>query len=149
MEYRQGLLLGQLRGRRSRLVATIEQAPTNANLQSLLVDVDATIDRIKTGRYGFCETCNNPIEWDRLRVDPLLRYCGAHSPREELVKIFRDRDLATRLGGPFVEWEFFGRGTVLDRESAPVEIPSTIEVCINNAMICNNRCSGAEHLCPD
>lgn len=26
---------------------------------------------------------------------------------------------------------------------------ATIECCINNAIICNNRCSGAEHLCPD
>ena len=92
------LIRGRLLDRRTRLAATIEQVPNNTDLQQLLVEVDAALDRLKTGRYGLCETCNEPIEKDRVQVDPLVRYCMSHFAPGEQVKVVRDRDLARDVG---------------------------------------------------
>jgi hypothetical protein len=40
-------------------------------------------------------------------------------------------------------------GTVPSQKRVKRVCATIIEFCINNAMICNNRRSGAEHLCPD
>lgn len=84
--------------RRKRLIATILLVPNGPNIQQLLQEVDAALDRLTTGGYGLCETCNEPIEKDRLKVDPLLRYCTAHFAPEEQLKFVRDWNLAHQLG---------------------------------------------------
>ena len=51
-----------------------------AHLAGLLVDVDAALERLDSGAYGLCESCHEPIEKERLEVDPLCRVCLDHLP---------------------------------------------------------------------
>lgn len=119
----QDVLRTRLLDRRERLAATIELAPNSQNFRQLLEEVDAALDRLTTGRYGICETCNEPIEQVRLRVDPLLRYCTTHVSPEEQVKVLRDQALAVRLG--VVPKEFFrlGEPELLGRDEPQFQEP--------------------------
>lgn len=38
-----------------------------------LAEVEAALERIRTGRYGICERSGQPISWERLRVLPWAR----------------------------------------------------------------------------
>jgi DnaK suppressor protein len=40
-----------------------------------LTDIDAALDRIRTGRYGTCLTCRAPIPLERLRIVPQTARC--------------------------------------------------------------------------
>ncbi len=42
-----------------------------------LLRVDEALDKIKDGRYGMCEECEEPIPIERLEVRPFTRYCVA------------------------------------------------------------------------
>jgi len=48
----------------------------NEAAETVLVDVEAALHRIDTGRYGACQLCDQPIPLPRLRVLPQARYCG-------------------------------------------------------------------------
>ncbi|MET7280778.1 TraR/DksA C4-type zinc finger protein [Kribbella sp. NPDC005582] len=51
----------------------------------VLVDVEAALHRIGTGRYGACQLCDRPIPLPRLRVLPQARYCGpCHQLKESI-----------------------------------------------------------------
>ncbi len=41
--------------------------------------IQQTLDRIRTGRYGVCETCHRPIAEARLRAEPTAAECYACS----------------------------------------------------------------------
>lgn len=43
--------------------------------QSLLVEADAALERMRSGEYGYCEETGEPIGWARLQANPLARYC--------------------------------------------------------------------------
>lgn len=47
-----------------------------------LAEIDAALERIREGRYGFCLSCGGPMGLQRLRAIPEARYClgcsGAH-----------------------------------------------------------------------
>ena len=68
-------LHSQLLDRREKLMATITHSQDNAELLQLLQEVDSALGRMAVGSYGICEVCNDPIEAERLMVDPLVRYC--------------------------------------------------------------------------
>ena len=42
---------------------------------SSLRQVEETLDRIKKGKYGFCEKCGRMINTDRLAVNPVASLC--------------------------------------------------------------------------
>ncbi len=37
--------------------------------------IDEAIKRIKKGSYGFCESCGNMIDTDRLNANPTAKFC--------------------------------------------------------------------------
>lgn len=39
-----------------------------------LAEVEAALERIRTGHYGICERTGTPISWQRLRALPWTRY---------------------------------------------------------------------------
>jgi phosphoserine phosphatase RsbU/P len=84
----------ELHMRRALLVSSIDQAPSNTTLSGLLEQVDAALTRISAGSYGTCEICNQPIEDDRLRTDPLLQSCASHLPPFEQARVRDEKRLA-------------------------------------------------------
>jgi DnaK suppressor protein len=42
-----------------------------------LAEIEAALDRIATGRYGWCEQCHRPISAALLAAQPAARYCPA------------------------------------------------------------------------
>ena len=92
-----GFLQGQLKERKQRLEAVLQATPDQANLKSLLREVDSALDRVAGGTYGLCDTCHESIERDRLLADPLIRYCLDHLTSHERVALQRDLDLASEL----------------------------------------------------
>jgi sigma-B regulation protein RsbU (phosphoserine phosphatase) len=88
----------RLRDRRHRLETAISSYPgAGADLAGLLREVDAALERIEGGSYGLCESCDDPIEEDRLRLDPLLRRCIDHLTDQEKEALQQDLDLASRM----------------------------------------------------
>lgn len=47
-------------------------------LENRLIDVTAALTKIAEGRYGICEVSGEPIEGERLEVNPAARTCIAH-----------------------------------------------------------------------
>ena len=47
----------------------------NENERMRLKEVDESLDRIKSGMYGVCEECGEPIGLKRLEVKPVAKYC--------------------------------------------------------------------------
>jgi len=84
--------------RRNWLGSTIELAPNNTDFQKLLVEVDTALQRLATGRYGFCKVCNDQIEIPELLADPLRQYCFSHLAPAEQFKVLRDKGFAQQLG---------------------------------------------------
>jgi phosphoserine phosphatase RsbU/P len=90
-------LRGQLEERKQRLKTVIGRTQADANIESLLREVDSALDRFAAGTYGLCETCHDTVERDRLLADPLLRYCLDHLTDNERAALQRDLDLASEL----------------------------------------------------
>ena len=42
-----------------------------------LVEIEAALDRLSSGRYGWCEQCGRPIAATLLFAQPQVRYCTA------------------------------------------------------------------------
>ena len=90
-------LQSQLEERKHRLETVIAQTPGDSNLEALLHEVDAALDRFAAGTYGLCESCHDTVERDRLLADPLIRFCLDHLTELERIALQRDLDLATEL----------------------------------------------------
>ena len=56
---------------RAQAMALLEQARTR------LADIDSALDRLRSGSYGRCERCGEPIASERLDVRPAARTCIA------------------------------------------------------------------------
>ncbi len=92
--YRDGLT-----DRRRRLASAIDAHGPSEDLGRLIGEVDAALERMQGGTYGICETCHDPIEEDRLAVDPLLRFCLDHLTPPEQRALEQDLQLAGRIQG--------------------------------------------------
>jgi len=46
-----------------------------------IAEVEAALQRIRTGTYGICEATGKPISPDRLRAIPWTRFCREAAPR--------------------------------------------------------------------
>jgi RNA polymerase-binding transcription factor DksA len=60
----------------------LEQLDNNSaivdQLEKQLADVKSALEKIEAGTYGICQVCNEPIEFDRLEVNPSSLTCKAH-----------------------------------------------------------------------
>jgi RNA polymerase-binding transcription factor DksA len=45
------------------------------HVDAQLSDVDRALGRLEQGTYGTCEACGRPIDEDRLRARPAVRFC--------------------------------------------------------------------------
>jgi DnaK suppressor protein len=65
-------------GRLSRMDAMQAQAMSQASgrrTEELLRSVDAAIQRVDDGEYGFCQSCDEPIAEQRLAFNPAVLHC--------------------------------------------------------------------------
>jgi len=69
------LIADQLVERRKRLQAASMFAGADFEYANLLGEVDAALAKLKTGHYGECEVCHDPVEPERLLADPLMKFC--------------------------------------------------------------------------
>ncbi|MGV8040406.1 MAG: SpoIIE family protein phosphatase [Thermoanaerobaculaceae bacterium] len=90
-------VLPQLQSRKQQLLSVPREFAGTPEIVRLLREVDAAIGRVRAGSYGLCETCHEHIEEDRLRADPLLRFCLDHLSEAEQRDLERDLDLAARV----------------------------------------------------
>lgn len=86
----------ELETRRQRLISAIEITPSE-DLAGLLAEVDAALERIRAGSFGICETCHDPVEFDRLTSDPLIRFCLDHLSAEQRRALERDVETAATI----------------------------------------------------
>ena len=89
----------QLTERRGRLERAISESEENSQFVSLLQEVDTALDQINGGSYGICEACHEPIEDDRLSVNPLIRLCLDHLTSYQQRELEEDLSLASRIQG--------------------------------------------------
>jgi len=87
----------QLLLRRQKLETAIKESKSTESLVNLLHEVDEALGKIDKDTYGLCETCNEPIEPERLVVDPFCRNCIDHLTPEEQRVLERDLDLAYQI----------------------------------------------------
>jgi hypothetical protein len=83
--------------RRGRLEQALSRPERDEHLLALLAEVDEALSRIARGTFGSCEVCREPIERERLRVDPLLRNCLDHLTETERRAPERDLDLSFEI----------------------------------------------------
>lgn len=83
--------------RRERLESVIAGSQEHTDLTQLLSQVDSALQRMEEGTYGICETCHDPIERDRLAVDPLLRLCLPHLTEHQQRALEQDLELASQI----------------------------------------------------
>lgn len=65
-------------GRLSRMDAMQSQAMAKENSrrrEQLLLRIDAALERIEEGEYGYCASCDEEINSRRLDVDPANPFC--------------------------------------------------------------------------
>ncbi len=87
----------ELNIRRERLLGAISSDTGDVHIADLLQQVDRALERLRNGTFGFCETCHDAIEPERLAVDPLLRYCLDHLSDAEQRFLQRDLEMATAI----------------------------------------------------
>jgi sigma-B regulation protein RsbU (phosphoserine phosphatase) len=87
----------QLTYRKERLKQAIPEARDSTHLVRLLQEVEAALKRVDDGSYGICEVCNEPIEEEHLRADPLVRICLGHLSEAQQRAIERDLQLASQI----------------------------------------------------
>lgn len=85
----------QLLQRRRRLEAVRAGEPVQ--VEHLINQVDAALERIEAGTYGLCRECHEPIEPERLRADPLLEFCLDHLTPHQQRALQEDIELAGRI----------------------------------------------------
>jgi len=90
-------LKNHLTERRERLQETIKYIPDPVKLYSLLQQVDSALERIDNGSYGICDVCHDPIESDRLIMDPLLTVCLDHLNHHQRKALEQDLELAIKI----------------------------------------------------
>lgn len=87
----------QLLERRQTVEREIARVGPTPDLNGLLAEVNGAIARADEGTFGICETCQDPIEADRLSADPLTRFCLDHLSAAEQRALERDLDLAAKI----------------------------------------------------
>jgi len=86
-----------LNDRRERLQESIKYIPDPTKLYNLLQQVDSALERIDGGTYGLCDVCHDPVETDRLIMDPLLTVCLDHLNHNQKKALEQDLELAIKI----------------------------------------------------
>ena len=89
-------VITELTGRRDRLHEARQNDATgpDVEVQGLIADLDAALDRLEHGTFGICEVCHEDIGIARITSDPLARCCVEHPTTDELARVQRDLRLA-------------------------------------------------------
>lgn len=87
----------QLAERKQTVELEIAKSGHTSELDRLLADVHAALARVDHGTFGVCESCHEPIESERLALDPLVRFCLDHLTAAEQRALERDLDLAAQI----------------------------------------------------
>ena len=90
-------LKNHLNERRGRLQETLKYVPDPTKLYSLLQQVDSALERIDGGSYGICDVCHDPIESERLLMDPLLTVCLDHLSHHQQKALEQDLEFAIKI----------------------------------------------------
>jgi len=90
-------LKNHLSERKGRLQETIKYAPDPTKLYALLQEVNSALERIDSGSYGICDVCHDPIEPERLIMDPLLTVCLDHLNHHQKKALEQDLELAIKI----------------------------------------------------
>ncbi len=88
---------GHLLDRRKRLEDAVNLKSSNDYLLHLLKEVNSALERMDKGTYGICEVCHDPIEEDRLLVDPLIRVCLGDLDHHQQKSLEMDLELASKM----------------------------------------------------
>lgn len=108
------VLRGQLLDRRHRLRHAMADGG-GAGLRGLLDEVDAALTRIDDGSFGLCDRCHDPIEVERLAVDPMTKVCLECLSDDEQKALEYDLELAAQVQQNLLSdrqlvtdgWEFY------------------------------------------
>jgi sigma-B regulation protein RsbU (phosphoserine phosphatase) len=87
----------QLLDRRARLDNASRHPETGVKFLTLLKEVDAALERIDNGSYGLCVVCHEPIEEDRLMVNPLITVCIGDLNESQRHSLEVDLDMAHKI----------------------------------------------------
>ncbi len=85
----------ELQTRRARLQQALPSS--DRQIEQLIGEVDAALGRLNDGSYGLCEVCREPIEAERLAVDPLTRFCIDHLTPQQQRDLEADLELASEI----------------------------------------------------
>src|SRR5215471_15745570 len=84
---------------RERLEATAQTSTDTFQLDGLLREVKAAIDRLGSESYGVCNVCHELIGQAAMAVDPLAKNCLSCFTREQLRELESDLDRAWTIQG--------------------------------------------------
>jgi sigma-B regulation protein RsbU (phosphoserine phosphatase) len=87
----------QLATRLERLQAASTRAGRTQEIEELVTQVDAAINRLEAGTLGVCEKCLGTVEAGRLMADPLARFCLDCLSAPEQRRLEADLEMAARI----------------------------------------------------
>jgi RNA polymerase-binding transcription factor DksA len=85
------------------MMATADQDRLQVNrvltlaAEAAMSEIDAALQRLEEGSYGFCEGCAEQIRWERLEVLPTSRLC---TPCQYLAESGRSNTVHPVIPGP-------------------------------------------------
>jgi sigma-B regulation protein RsbU (phosphoserine phosphatase) len=100
----------QILDRKEKLQSFLSSSGPNESLTNLLHEVDIALDKMDRGTYGLCETCHEPIEDNRLALNPLCRNCLDHLTPSEQRELEQDLDLAYQIQSVLLPEQNFSGG---------------------------------------
>lgn len=90
-------LKSQLVWRKERIQEAITGQIVPMHLVKLLKEVDSALERIDNGNYGMCVICNQPIEKERLYIDPIAQVCLEHLTNTQQKELEADLAVANSI----------------------------------------------------
>lgn len=90
-------LKSQLIWRKEKIQKAISGQIVPMHLVNLLKEVDSALERIDSGTFGLCVVCSDPIDPERLIVDPLTRVCLDHLSTNQQKELEEDLTVATHI----------------------------------------------------
>ncbi len=87
----------QLLWRKGKIQEAVSGHIVQMHLANLLKEVDSALERIDSGTFGMCIVCNDPIEKERLLVDPLIKVCLDHLTSNQQKELENDLMIANSI----------------------------------------------------
>ncbi len=83
--------------RRQRVQQVVSMPGTKASYINLLKEIDSALERMDSGTYGICLVCHEPIEDERLLINPLISVCLGDMNEHQRRSLESDLDLANKM----------------------------------------------------